>query len=103
VAIAIDAESGFAYPPVVVSPESSDGEALAGAVFQAIEGARVLPVEIHVRNGNLKILLDPLAGALGFPVKVRKSLPALDFAKSEFLKMMGDPGSFSAFGGESRE
>jgi len=93
VAVAIDAQSGFAHPPAVVLPETSDGEALATAVFEAIEGAQALPVELHVRSAESKLMLEPLARALGFPIKVRKSLPAFDSAMSQLLKMMGDPGS----------
>lgn len=101
IAIAINVETGFAYPPVVVSPNCSDGEALTQAVFHAIDGAHGLPVEVHVRSRESKLLLEPLARALGFPIKIKKSLPALDFAKSELLKMMGDPGPFTAFGPET--
>lgn len=102
-AIAINAESGFAYSPVVVSPDTSDGEALNRAIFQAIEGAHAMPAEIHVRSNEFRALLEPLARALVLSIKVKKSLPALDFAKSELLKMMGDPGPFSACGPEESE
>ena len=93
VALAIDAETAFAFPPVVVSAETSTGDALTGLVFQAIEAGRVLPREMRVRSRELKALLEPLAHALGISMKVLDSLPALDFAKSRLLEMMGDPDS----------
>jgi hypothetical protein len=62
IALAIDSKTGFGFPPEVGAPETS------------------------------KILLAPLAQALGVQVKVRKSLQALEFAKSEMQSMLGDPG-----------
>ncbi len=91
-ALAINAETGFAYPPVVVSAESSAGDALTRLVFQTIEAGRALPREMRVRSSEFKVLLEPLAHALGISMKVLDSLPALDFAKSHLMEMMGDPG-----------
>ncbi len=96
VGLAIDAKSGFAYPPEVSLPASSTGEGLTRVVLQAIESACALPREVHVRGGEFKVLLEPLAQALGFSVRVMKSLPALDFAKKQLLKMMGDQGPLSS-------
>ena len=90
--LAIDAESGYAYPPEAALPATCTGDVLARVVLQAIESAGALPREVHVRDGEHRVLLDPLAQALGFSVSVMKSLPALDFAKSQLLEMMGDPG-----------
>ena len=61
-------------------------------ILRAIESACALPLEVHVRSGEFKLLLEPMAQALGFSVKAMKSLPALDIAKSQLLEMMGDPG-----------
>jgi hypothetical protein len=94
-AVAIEGATAFAYPPVVASPETSTGTMLTDVVFQAIESAGALPLEIRVRCREFKTLLDPLADLLGFSVTVSKSLPALEFAKSHLLKAMGDPGPFS--------
>jgi Domain of unknown function (DUF6930) len=94
VALAINANTAFAYPPLALSPEAPSGSALADVVLDAIESAGALPAEIHVRSREFQALLDPLARALGFSVKVRNSLPALDFAKNELFQMMGDPGPF---------
>lgn len=90
--VALDAKSGLAYPPEVSLPASSTGDVLTRVVLQAIESARALPREIHVRGREFKILLEPLAHALGFSVRATKSLPALDFFKNQLLEKMGDPG-----------
>jgi len=92
VALAIDAQSGFAYPPEVSLPDSSTGDLLTRVILQAIETACALPREVHVRGGECKVLLEPLAQALGFSVRVMKSLPALDYAKRHLLEFLGDPG-----------
>jgi hypothetical protein len=89
--LAIDAQSGFAYPPEVSSPEPSTGDVLMRVTLRAIESACALPREVHVRGGEFKLLLEPFAQALGFSVRAMKSLPALDFAKCQLLEMMGDP------------
>jgi hypothetical protein len=94
--LAIDAKSGLAYPPEVSLPTSSMGDILTRVVLQAVESASALPQEVHVRDSEFKVLLDPLAQALGFSVRVIKSLPAPDFAKNQLLKMMGDPGPLSS-------
>jgi hypothetical protein len=92
VALAIDSKTAIAYPPQVGAPEESTGKMLQQVVLDAIEAKRALPVEIHVHDREFKILLDPLAETLGFRVKVRDSLPALEFARSEMQLMLGDPG-----------
>jgi hypothetical protein len=93
--LAIDAKSGLAYPPEVSLPSSSTRDVLTRVVLQAVESACALPREVHVRDGEFKVLLDPLAQALGFSVRIMKSLPALEFAKKQLLEMIGDPGPLS--------
>jgi len=90
--LAVDAETGYAFPPEASMPEPSTGEVLTCVLFNAMEAVGARPAEVCVRDGEFKVLLDPLAQALGFRVKIANSLPALDFAKGELLKMMGDPG-----------
>lgn len=90
--LAIDAQSGHAYPPEVSSPASPAGDILTRVVLQAVESASALPQEVHVSDREFKVLLDPLGQALGFSVRVMRSLPALDLAKKQLLGMMGDPG-----------
>lgn len=92
-AMVINSKTAHAYPPEVLLPSASTGDALASAALRAIETARALPREIRVRQSTFKSLLEPLAKELGFPVRVVKSLPALDHAKEHLLRLMGDPGS----------
>ena len=95
-AIAIDSETAFAFPPEVGSPESSVGDLLAEVVLTAIESSGALPSELRVKSREYKSMLGPLAKALGTPVKVVKSLPAADFARDQLLRMMSDPGRIDA-------
>jgi hypothetical protein len=90
IALAIDAETMIAFPPQVSTPEDSTGNMLQLVVLGAIEAQRAIPVEIHVRDREFKILLAPLAEKLGFDIKVQDVLPALDFAKREMEAMLGD-------------
>lgn len=92
VALAIDAETGFAYPPEAALPDTATGQMLANVLVQAMELGGFVPRQVHVRDPGCGLLLQPLAEALGFKVAVRRSLPALDFAKNHLLQMMGDPG-----------
>jgi hypothetical protein len=92
IAIAVDSETAHAFPPEVGSPESLTGDMLASVVLKAVESSRTLPAELRVHGREFKILLDPLAKALGITVKVAESLPAADFARDQLLEMMGDPG-----------
>jgi hypothetical protein len=91
-AIAIDAETGFAYAPEVVSAESLTGDVLTNVLLNAIEAVKAVPQEVQVSSREYKMLLTPLADTLGFPVKFSASLPALEFAKNSILEMMGDSG-----------
>jgi hypothetical protein len=91
-ALAIDSKTAIAFPPQLGAPEESTGRMLQQVVLEAIESLHALPAAIHVSKREFKILLDPLAAALGFRIKVRDSLPALEFAKGEMQSMLGDPG-----------
>lgn len=93
-ALAVDARSGFLFPSEVASPQDPTGKVLSQVVLTAILGGRFVPHEIRVRNQEFKALLEGLAGRLGSSVRVAKTLPALDEAKSHLLAMMGDPGGF---------
>jgi len=93
VAMAIDSKTGFAFPPQIGAPEESTGNMLQRVVLAAIEAKRALPVQIHVLDREFKILLDPLAELLGFSVKVRDALPALQFAREAIQGMLGGMGA----------
>jgi hypothetical protein len=91
VALAIDAKTGLALPPQVSTPEESTGDILQRLILGAIEASGAIPSKIYVRAREYKSLLAPLARALDFKSAVKKSLPALDFCKSEMQAMLGDP------------
>ena len=90
IALAIEAKTALAHPPQVSSPEESTGEILQRLVLGAIEASGAIPSKIYVRDREYKSLLAPLAGALDFEIAVKKSLPALDFCKSEMQAMLGE-------------
>jgi hypothetical protein len=89
VALAIDAKNAFAYPPVLESPEANTGDMLASVVLGAIESSKALPCHVEVRSTEFKTILEPLAQALGFPVRSTDRLPALEFARQELLAYFG--------------
>jgi hypothetical protein len=90
-----DADSGFAFQPVLGQPGDSTGQLLVQALLGAIRDGRCIPREIRVPQKEFKILLDMLSKRLKCDVRVTKSLPALDQLKGHFLAMIGDPGEFS--------
>jgi len=92
VAMAIDGETAFAYPPEVAAPQDSTGDLLARVVLKAMETGRVRPGEIQVRRAEFEVTLEGLGRALGIPVRVAESLPALDFAKGQLMRMMDPAG-----------
>ena len=93
VAIAVEAKSGYAYPPALGTPLDTTSDLLANALFEAIESARFLPNEVRVRDAGFAISLGPLVKALGIGLQIVPSLPALDFFKQHVLQAMGDPGT----------
>ena len=90
IALAIEAKTAVALPPELGSPQESTGEILQRLVLGAIEASRAVPSKIYVRDRECKSLLATLARELGLEIAVKKSLPALDFAKSEMRAMLGD-------------
>lgn len=90
-----DADSGFAFQPVLGKPGDSTGQLLVQALLGAIRDGRCVPREIRVPQKEIKILLNTLSERLMCDVRVTKSLPALDQLKGHFLAMIGDPGEFS--------
>jgi hypothetical protein len=89
-----DAATGIVFPPVLAKPEDATADVLVTAIVKAIQTARCLPREVHVTDKTFKVLLEPLAEELGFSVRVRKSMAALELAKDHLLSMMGDPGPY---------
>jgi hypothetical protein len=93
VAIATDARSGFAFPPVLGEPSDTKGDLLVRVVLGAIESAASIPQEIRVKGADSAMALSSLANVLGLSVQVAESLPALEEFKQHMLRMMGDPGT----------
>jgi hypothetical protein len=94
VGMAADAATGIVFPPVLAKPEDATADILVTAIVKAMQTARCLPREVHVTHETSKLLLEPLATELGFAVRVRKSMAALELAKDHLLAMMGDPGPY---------
>lgn len=91
-AAAINAQTGYAYPPQVVSPDVPAAQLLADVLFDVIEIEGFLPKRVHVRKAQYQAALQPLAHLLGFGLKVAPEMPALDFFKRELLASMGERG-----------
>jgi hypothetical protein len=91
VALAVDADSGFLFPPELAPPGVSVADALGTAIIKAIETSRTLPREVRVTNRKLKDCLNPLSEVCGFPVKVVGSLPALAEAREGLMRMLEGP------------
>jgi hypothetical protein len=88
IALAVDADSGFLFPPELAAPGVSVADALGMAIVKAIESTRTLPREVRVSSRKLQDCLNPLAEICGFPVKVARSLPALAEAREGLKRMM---------------
>ncbi len=91
-AIATDARSGFAFPPVLGEPSDVKGDLLVRVVLGAIESANFLPQEIRVTGADSAMALSTLTNALDISVQVVESLPSLEEFKRQMLRMMGDSG-----------
>jgi hypothetical protein len=92
IALAVDADSGIVFPPELASPSVSAGDVLAMALLKAIQTGRALPREIRVRSGRFKDCLAPISELCGAPIRVVGSLPALEEAREQLLRMMGGAG-----------
>jgi len=90
---AINAVTGYAYPPRAVSPEVPVAQLLADVLLEAIEKARFRPRKICVRTVRHQAALLPLTMLLGCKIVVTPEMPALDFFKRELLASMGERGS----------
>lgn len=88
-AISADAQSGFAYPPEAVGPETYEGDALTAAVLGAIKSAKGVPGIIFVRNAEHQAMLRALAQEIGATLKVSRELPAVSSLKSSLRAHFG--------------
>ena len=92
VAMAVDADSLFLYMIEAVEPFRFAGEALVEAILQTIERHHFVPAEVRVTDEYHKLLLVPLKERFGFELCVKEKLSALEFAKNDLQKTLGDPG-----------
>jgi uncharacterized protein DUF6930 len=92
VAMAVDAQNLFLYTVEALEPFRSGGEVLMEAVLQTIERHHFVPAEVLVRDEHRKLLLAPLKERFGFELCVKERLSALEFAKRDLQKALGDPG-----------
>jgi hypothetical protein len=90
--LAIDVETRLLYAAEIVEPSEPAGRFLVRVLIDTIQGAGFIPAEVRVKDPSAKILLSSLAERLGFAVVVRKKLAALELAKRELLRALGDPG-----------
>jgi hypothetical protein len=92
VAMAVDAENLFLYVVEAFEPSRPTGEVLMEALLLTIERGKFVPAEIRVGDECHRLLLLPLKERLGFELRVLEKLPALEFAKKDLQKTLGDPG-----------
>jgi hypothetical protein len=82
--VALDARSGYAYPPELRTP----GEPLAGAgarvLAEAIRARKAIPDRVLVMDEHYSLGLGELARALGFEIRLKSHVPVLD----EFFEVM---------------
>lgn len=88
VALAVDADSGLVLSSEIASPTKFAGDVLAGAIIKAVRSGRALPREIRVRDRKFKDTLAPLSELCGFPIKVVRSLPALEEARAHLQQFL---------------
>jgi hypothetical protein len=88
IALAVDANSGMVLASEMSDSGATAGEALAKAFLRAIQGSRVLPQEVRVRNERLKESIAPLLGSFGVSVGVARRLPAADEAQAYLLSFL---------------
>lgn len=85
-AVACDADSGFAYAPQPVQPNVTEGDALVTAFFDVIKSSKKIPREVQVRSESQKIMLSAVAAALGTELTVKPELEALDHMLDALLQ-----------------
>jgi len=84
---AVDARSGFAYPPELREPGTPLPAVMASALANAIEQRGSTPDTVMVRYARHAKPLEELARVAGFKLKVRKQQPMLDELFGELDKV----------------
>jgi hypothetical protein len=65
-------------------------------VLQTVEKGKFVPAEVRVNDESKRRLLSLLRERLGFELRVVSEVPALEFAKNEWLQTLGDRGPISS-------
>ncbi|RPH36610.1 hypothetical protein EHM92_04220 [bacterium] len=75
--VVCDHITGFVIELAVVHPEVPLGQVLVDTICSALEKASVRPKQVYVKGDEQAAALAPLAKLLGFPVGIRRDLPAV--------------------------
>jgi hypothetical protein len=92
VVMGVDAENQFLHMVHAFGPDNAVSEVLMEGVLQTIERGKFVPAEVHVNAESKQQILSGLQQRLGFELLVASELPALEFAKNELLRTLGDTG-----------
>lgn len=92
---ALDERSGYAYPPCLREPGEALPAAAARALADAIRARDAIPDRVLVLDEGYASGLGELAKELGFEIRVKSRIPALD----EFFRVMDKKARADAFDG----
>lgn len=81
---ALDARSGYAYPPHMREPGEPLAAAGARALADAIRARKAIPDRVLVLEDEYAMGLGELAQELGFEIRLKSQVPVLD----EFFRVM---------------
>jgi hypothetical protein len=87
-----DAETMFLYSAEVAERSESETQIVRRVLLKAIESAKFVPGQVLVRDERTRAFLSALEERLGFEIKVQNKLPAVEAAKKDLLRTLGDPG-----------
>ncbi len=94
--LVMDAETMFLYAAELAEPSESEAHIMIRVLVKVIAATKFVPAKVCVRDESVRILLSGLEGRLGFEVKAEKRLPAVEAAKQDLLRRLGDPGIIEA-------
>ena len=90
-ALAVDSTTGMAFNPSIAAADADAAELLHDALLKAMENGAA-PQRILLSDKQQRLMLDPLAKALGIEIKVQPELPALDLARNALAECMQGTG-----------
>jgi hypothetical protein len=86
--LVVDAATGVVFQPELAASDRSAGDMLNHAILNAIDRRGARPAEVHVSDPRVRDLLEPVAHALGFRVKLVRAMPALDDAVAGLMNFL---------------